>query len=215
MEKLGFILKIMEIEGRKRKANVFELEKINKKSPFMILISTILSSRTKDENTIRATKRLFKKIKTPKELSKINEKEIEKLIYGVGFYKTKAKNIKETSKILEEEFDGKVPNNLKNLLKLKGVGRKTANIVLSRAFEKYALGVDTHVNRISNWIGWVNTTSPEKTEKELMKIIKKKYIRRFNLILVSYGQTICTPKNPKCEICKIRKYCRKWISQKK
>ncbi|MFA5049835.1 MAG: endonuclease III [Candidatus Micrarchaeia archaeon] len=209
MENLEFILKIMEREGRRRNAKVFELEKENMGNPFKMLISTILSSRTRDENTIIATRKLFSRINNAEELSKLDIKTIEKLIYGVGFYKTKAKNIKKTSEILINKFNKNVPSNLDDLLKLKGVGRKTANIVLSRCFGKDALGVDTHVHKISNRIGWVKTKKPEETEKKLIKIVPKKFIRKFNLVLVSYGQTICTPKNPKCEICKIRKFCRR------
>lgn len=201
------ILRIMEKEARKRNAPVFRFENKNGKTSFRILVATLLSSRTKDEKTIEATERLFSKINNPRELIKLKEKQIEKIIYGVGFHKTKAKNLKKLSKILLEEFKGKVPNSLEELIKLPGVGRKTANIVLSIAFGKYTLGVDTHVHRISNRFRWVRTNAPERTELELIKKIPKRFIRKLNKILVAYGQTVCTPTNPKCKECKLNKIC--------
>lgn len=203
------ILTIMEKEARNKNAPVFKLERENKKDPFKILVATMLSSRTRDEKTIEATKRLFSVIKNPKGLNKLKTKKIEKLIRGVGFYKTKARNLKKLAKILLQRFDEKVPDSLEKLIELPGVGRKTANIVLSNAFGKYTLGVDTHVHRISNRIGWVKTKSREETEEELMKKIPRRIIRKLNRVLVAYGQTICKPINPKCGECKINKACPK------
>lgn len=209
MHNFSKVLSTMNAEARKRNASVFKFEKSARSTPFKALVSVILSSRTKDETTLKVTKKLFSEINSPKDLLKLKEKEIEKLIYGVGFYKTKAKNLKKLAKILLKNYKGKVPDSLEKLLKLPGVGRKTANIVLSISFGKNTLGVDTHVHRISNRLGWVKTKTPEKTEQQLLKIIPPRLIRKLNKILVAYGQTICTPINPKCKICKLNKKCPK------
>ncbi|BAL81415.1 endonuclease III domain-containing protein [Caldisericum exile] len=177
--------------------------------PFKILIGTILSLRTKDETTEEAANRLFEVVKTPEDLIKLSEKDIEKLIYPVGFYKRKAKQIKEVAKTLIEKYDGRVPNDLEELLKLKGVGRKTANLVITEAFDDYGICVDTHVHRISNRLGWVKTKNPEQTEMELRKILPKKYWKTINPILVTFGQNICKPISPLCSKCPIEPLCPK------
>ncbi len=177
------------------------------KNPFHILIATIISQRTKDEVTYEVANKLFAKYPRPKDLKNADEMEIAHLIYPAGFYKQKAKKIKEVARIIDEKYGGKVPDNLNELLKLPGVGRKTANIVLSRGFGKYAIAVDTHVHRISNRLGWVHTKTPEETEKELMKILPKKYWLEINTLLVMFGRTICRPIAPKCEICPVKEYC--------
>lgn len=199
----------MEKEAKKRKAPVFEFENSIRETPFKTLISVLLSSRTKDEKTLSASKKLFSKVTTPKQMLLLKNSEIEKAIYGVGFYKTKARNIKELSKILIKKFKGKVPDSMEKLLVLPGVGRKTANLVLSISFGKNTIGVDTHVHRISNRLGWVKTKKPEETEKQLLKIIPNNLIKKLNKTLVAYGQTICTPMNPKCNICKLSSICPK------
>jgi endonuclease-3 len=140
-------------------------------------------------------------------LSKANIKEVRKLIRPVGFYKIKSKRIIEISRILIENFDGKVPNEVEKLLSLPGVGRKTANCVLVYAFNKPAIPVDTHVHRISNRIGLVHTKNPLETEVELRKVIPRKYWLKINKLLVSFGQTICNPINPKCYECSIKNFC--------
>jgi endonuclease-3 len=179
-------------------------------TPFTTLISCILSLRTKDEVTDKATIRLLKKYNTPEKLLKLSEQEIQKLIYPVGFYKTKAKRIKEISKTLIENYDGKVPDDFDELLKLKGVGRKTANIVMVYGHKKPDfLPIDTHCNRIPNRLGWITTKTPEETEKELKKILPKKYWYDFNHLFVKFGQTICVPISPFCSKCPIQKYCKK------
>jgi endonuclease-3 len=179
----------------------------NGTDPFKILISTILSLRTKDQTTAQASDRLFKVADTSEKILKLSEEEIEKLIYPVGFYRNKAKIIKEISKILVEKFNSKVPDDLETLLSFKGVGRKTANLVLSEGFGKPAICVDVHVHRISNRIGLVKTKSPEETEFKLMEILPKKYWKDINFVLVAFGQTICIPVKPKCKECPIIKYC--------
>lgn len=158
------------------------------KDDYKILISTLLSSRTKDETTFNAAERLFKKAHNFKKLNLLKEKEIETLIYPVGFYKTKAKHLKELSKIILKKHQGKIPMTRTDLVSLPGVGRKTANLVLNRAFKKPAIAVDTHVHKISNLLGWVKTKTPEETEKELIKIVPKKYWKDINRLFVSIGR---------------------------
>jgi endonuclease-3 len=179
------------------------------KDPFLVLISCLLSLRTKDIITSRASERLFKLAKTPLETSKLSTKIIEKTIFPVGFYKTKAKRIVEISKILLKNYNGKVPNTIEELLKLNGVGRKTANLVVILGYNKYGICVDTHVHRISNRLGFVKTKTPEKTEFELRKKLPKKYWKIYNDLLVTYGQNICKPISPFCSKCIINKYCDK------
>jgi len=170
---------------------------IFKKNHFKILISTILSSRTKDEITLAASKRLFKKAPNIRLLRKLNIKILRKLIYPVGFYNTKAKQLKKLAKEIDEKYDGKIPDSRRELMKLPGVGRKTANLVLNLAFSKPAIAADTHVHRISNLLGWVKTKTPEETEKELTKILPKKYWKDINRLFVSIGRQYSTDKKLK------------------
>lgn len=160
------------------------------KNPYKTLISTILSSRTKDEVTLKASNKLFAKASSIKELKKIKSKEIEKLIFPVGFYKTKAKHL---FKIAKSHL-AIIPNTREELMKLPGVGRKTANLVLNRAFDIPAIAVDTHVHRICNTLGWVKTKSPEQTEKELIRILPNKYWSETNRLFVSIGRQYTTKK---------------------
>jgi len=176
--------------------------------PFSILIGTILSARTKDETTTKIVKALFSEYKTPKELANAKLKDVEKIIKSIGFYHVKSKRIIEVSKIIDSQFKGIVPDDLETLLKLPGVGRKTANCVLVYAFEKPAIPVDIHVHRISNRLGLVETKTPEDTEQELMKKIPKKYWIEINDTFVMYGQNICKPISPMCGVCKIKRNCK-------
>ena len=175
--------------------------------PFSILIGTILSARTKDESTTRVSKELFKKYKTAKQLANAKIKDIEKIIKSIGFYHVKARRIIEVSKIIDSQYKGKVPDNLEKLVELPGVGRKTANCVLVYAYEKPAIPVDIHVHRISNRLGLVQTKNPEETEFELMKKIPKKFWLDINDTFVMYGQNICKPISPMCNVCKIKNSC--------
>ena len=175
--------------------------------PFKILIGTILSARTRDEITTKVIKSLFSQFKNPDELSKANLKDLKKVIQKIGFYNVKAARIKEVSQKLIENYNGKVPSNLDDLLTLPGVGRKTANCVLVYGFKKPAIPVDIHVHRISNRIGIVNTKKPEETEMVLQKSVERKHWTRINETFVTYGQNICLPKNPKCKICHLTKIC--------
>ena len=180
------------------------------KSPFKVLISCLLSLRTKDIVTAKASKNLFEIADTPEKIIKLNIKTLEKLIYNVNFYKTKAKRIKNISKVLIKKYHGKVPESEEKLLELKGVGRKTMNIVMTYAFNsKNHIAVDTHVNRIPNRLGWVKTKKPEETEKELLKIVPKEYYKDINDMLVIFGQNICLPVSPHCTRCNLNKQCPK------
>jgi len=178
-------------------------------TPFTTLISCILSLRTKDEVTEQASIRLLKKYNTPEKLMQPLEMQIQSLIYPVGFYKTKAKRIKEISKTLIENYNGQVPEDFEELLKLKGVGRKTANIVMVYGHKKKGfLPVDTHCHRIPNRLGWIDTKTPEQTENELKKILPDKYWDDFNHLFVKFGKIICVPVSPFCSRCPIRTYCK-------
>jgi len=184
-------------------------------TPYSTLISCLLSLRTKDDVTEQASIKLLNKYNTPQKMIKLPVSKIQALIYPVGFYKTKAKRIMEISKTLIDEYNGKVPESINELLKLKGVGRKTANIVMVYGHNKKGfLPIDTHCHRIPNRLGWIKTKTPEQTEKELRKILPKKYWDDFNHLFVKFGQTICVPISPFCSRCPINKFCKK-ISVKK
>lgn len=207
-EKAVKIIQLLKEEFPKWKAPVIEFMAQTGSDPFRILVATILSLRTKDEVTSKASERLFEKVKTPQDLLNLSEKEIEELIYPVGFYRNKARVLKEVAKSLIEKFDGKVPDRLEDLLSLKGVGRKTANLVLAAGYGKPAICVDTHVHRISNRLGLVKTKSPEQTEFELMKAVPVKFWNDINKIFVAFGQTVCKPVKPRCDICPVKDYCK-------
>lgn len=186
---------------------VTEIKLVTNRDAYKILISTMLSLRTKDSTTRDASMRLFEKAGNPKDMLKLSEEEIVKLIYPVGFYRVKAKNILEVSKTIIDDYNGKVPDEIDELLKLRGVGRKVANLVVTEAFDKYGICVDTHVHRISNRFGYVSTKKPEQTEFALRKKLPKKYWRVYNDTLVIYGQNLCKPINPLCNQCSVSKYC--------
>jgi endonuclease III len=155
---------------------------------YKTLVSTIMSARTNDDTTLVAAERLFEKASDIYELAKLNTDEIEKLIFPVGFYKTKAKHLKMMAEIVVEKYKGVIPNTQEELMSLPGVGQKTANLVLNRAFNIPAIAVDTHVHRISNMLGWVNTKTPQQTEIELIKVVPKKYWSQMNRVFVSIGR---------------------------
>jgi endonuclease-3 len=176
--------------------------------PFEVLIYTIISQRTRDEQTDVAAERLLSEFPTAKKLANANVRRIEKLIKTAGFYRVKAKKIKEVCKIIYEKYGGKVPADFDSLMKLPSVGRKTANCVLVFGYGKPAIPVDTHVHRISNRLGLVKTSKPEETEKALKKVLPKKYWLDINHMFVRFGQTICRPINPKCGECPISDLCK-------
>lgn len=195
------IIKHLRKEAGSSKAVVWH------ENPFKVLIATILSQRTRDKNTRKATKKLFSKFKNAKQIASADLKELRELIKPSGFYKVKAERIKKICKQLVKEFNGKTPNKIEELLKMKGVGRKTANCVLVYGFNIPAIPVDTHVHRISNRIGLVKTRNPEETEKELMKVIPKNYWIELNHLMVRFGQKKCLSRKPKCNICSLNCCC--------
>jgi endonuclease III len=180
------------------------------RDPFFVLISTVMSHRTRDDVTYPAAKKLFKRFSTPKEMVEADIDEIETIIKDVGFYKIKTGRIKKISKILLEKYNSRVPEDMESLLEFPGVGRKTANCVLAHAFLKDALAVDTHVHRISNRLGLVDTKFPEETEIELKKIFPQKYWKYINLLFVKLGQNICRPISPRCGVCVLSDACPKF-----
>jgi len=184
-----------------------ELREAETGGPLSILIGTILSARTRDENTSAVVRKLFAKYKSARSLAQAKLLDVEKIIKSTGFYHVKAKRIIEVASLIHSKYADKVPDTLEELLKLPGVGRKTANCVLVYAFEKPAIPVDTHVHRISNRLGLVQTKTPEETELELMKKIPKKYWLKINDTFVMYGQNICKPISPMCDVCQIKKEC--------
>jgi len=207
--KIRKIVEILREEKKNWKVPIVTLMSQTEKDPFKILIATVLSLRTKDEVTAEASKRLFSVADTPEKLSKLPEKEIEKLIYPVGFYRRKAKTVKEIARIIADEYNGKVPSDIDELLKLPGVGRKTANLVVTLGYGKPGICVDTHVHRITNRFGYVKTKTPEETEMILRKKLPKEFWIEINDLLVSLGQHICHPVSPKCSLCPVSKYCEK------
>ncbi|MDD5154923.1 MAG: endonuclease III [Candidatus Omnitrophica bacterium] len=176
--------------------------------PYLILVSCILSLRTKDKTTLEASRRLFKAADTPRKMLKLSEKRIQGLIYPVGFYRNKSRVILELSRKLIRDHRGRVPDSLEELLKFKGVGRKTANLVLGLGYDIPAICVDTHVHRISNRLGWVKTGDPHQTEEALGKIIPRRHWIGLNTSLVTFGQNICVPISPYCSRCYVSKLCK-------
>ncbi|MCD6215512.1 MAG: endonuclease III [Candidatus Aenigmarchaeota archaeon] len=179
------------------------------KDPFKVLVATILSARTNDKTTIAAAGRLFSKIHKLNDLKNLSSKKIEKIIYPVSFYRNKAKYLKRLPSEIKIMFNGKIPKDVNGLVKLSGVGRKTANLVSSVAFGKQAICVDTHVHRVMNRIGYVKTKTPFETEMALRKKLPKKYWIHINTLLVRFGQNLCRPISPFCTKCPIKKYCNK------
>ncbi len=184
------------------------LEQLASYSVFQQLVATLLSSRTKDTTTIPLVKKLFMKYRAPQDFISARISVLEKELYGIGFYRVKARNIQMLSRIIIDKFQNKVPNTLEELTSLPGVGRKTANCMLNYAFHKPAVAADTHVHRLSNRMGWVNTNTPEETEQKLMKVLPQELWSKVNELLVDHGQRVCFPRKPNCEGCEIREYCR-------
>jgi probable endonuclease III (DNA-(apurinic orapyrimidinic site) lyase) len=183
----------------------------NFKNPYLVLVACILSLRTNDKTTYPATLRMLKLAKTPQEMMNVAEEDLAKAIYPVGFYKNKAGQIIELSKIIVEKYNGKVPDSIDELCKFRGVGRKTANLVMTLGFGEPAICVDVHVHRIFNRLGYIKTKNPEETEFVLREKLPKKYWIPINTLLVTHGQNVCKPIKPQCEVCPISKYCAKVI----
>lgn len=202
MSKTDRIVKIVEELN-----NVFEIRIFLDHDPYRVLVRTILSQRTRDENTDQATNNLFSKYKDIYEVVEAPTEDVQELIKPAGFYRVKAGRIQEVSQILIDEYGGEVPDTLEELVKLPGVGRKTANCVLVFAFELPAIPVDTHVHRISNRMGLVDTKIPDETEIELSKIAPKDLWIKLNDLMVQFGQNICKPTSPQCEMCPVNYLC--------
>ncbi len=207
--KIETIYRILKKQLKGYSIPIAEQVHVKNKEPFFVLIATILSARTKDTTTSKVCNRLFNKIKSFSDIENSSQKELEKLIYPVGFYRTKAKNLKKLPTEINDIFLGQIPSEIDDLIKLSGVGRKTANLVRSVAFNKPGICVDTHVHRITNRLGFLKTKSPNETEMELRKIIPKKYWKDTNYLFVILGQNICFPRNPNCKNCPINTYCPK------
>lgn len=202
-------LRVLRREAPRWNAPVMTLVAAQSRDPFLTLVGCILSLRTRDQVTAIAARELFARAATPAAILKISANELEKCIYPVGFYRTKAKVIRELSRDLIDKFGGRVPDDIDVLLTLKGVGRKTANLVVTEAFRKPGICVDTHVHRISNRWGLVRTATPEKTEAALRKILPRRHWLEYNGLLVAFGQTICQPRSPQCSRCPIERLCPK------
>lgn len=185
---------------------VTEIASVNR-DPFKVLISTVISLRTKDDVTRKASERLYKLAVTPEEMLKISRKKIEKAIYPAGFYKNKAKTILDISKLIVDKYNSKVPDDLDELLKIKGVGRKTANLVLTKGYGLPGICVDTHVHRISNRIGYVSTKTPKDTEFTLRERLPQEYWIEYNDLFVTFGQNVCKPISPLCSQCPVHDHC--------
>ena len=201
------IYRILEKQFKSYPAPVVDLIEAQTKDPFKILVTTMLSARTKDQTTSEVVHKLFETVNKLEDINKYSVEELERMIYPVGFFRNKAKYLKELPKILKEEFSNNVPEEIDDLVMLPGVGRKTANLVRAIAFKKPAICVDVHVHRISNRLGYVKTETPFETEMALRKKLPEKYWIMFNSYLVAFGQNHCTPRNPKCSTCTIYNEC--------
>ena len=211
IEDIPAVDRALRREFKAHSAPIIELIESQTKDPFCVLVGTILSARTKDACTAGAVRRLFAKAKgacfAPEDLERLSVKEIEKLIFPVGFYHDKARHLKALPKVLKEKFNGVLPNTVEALCELPGVGRKTANLTVAVGFDLPAICVDVHVHRICNWLELVHTKKPVETEMELRRILPVKYWKTWNSHLVSFGQTRCDPVRPRCDGCPIARFC--------
>jgi len=182
-------------------------ENAYERTPYTILVSTLLSFQTRDEVTLQAAKRLFALARTPQEMLDLGQERIAEAIYPVGFWRKKAASIVQVSRVLLDRYEGEVPSTLEELTSMKGIGPKTAKIVLEHAFGAPVVAVDTHVHRIVNLLGLVRTSTPEQTDRELSRLLPPDELKGLNKLLVSFGQVLCRPRKPKCEICPIREKC--------
>ena len=204
---INAVFTILKKEFGKHRVPVVDLIEMQTNDPFKVLVTTILSARTKDETTTQSSKRLFSRIKKLSDLEKIPRSRLEKLIFPVGFYRTKARHLKELPGAIKTLFSGSIPDSVDDLVKLPGVGRKTANLVVAVAFHKPAVCVDVHVHRICNRLGYVKTKTPFETEMKLREMLPVGLWMMFNSYLVSFGQHLCFPVNPRCDRCPIARFC--------
>ena len=211
MKKAANIKKLVAILRRhykKCRAPVATLSRCRGNAPFETLVATILSSRTLDQTTTAVCRRLFRVVRGPRDFKRISLRKLERMIYPAGFYRVKARQLKELPGTLDRLFGGHIPDTAENLMRLPGVGRKTANLVAAHAFNRAEICVDVHVQRISNRLGLVRTKTPRETEEALKRIVPKRYWRELNHLLVAFGQTVCRPRHPKCGDCPMKTYCR-------
>lgn len=212
MTNIDLVVKTLRRETEKRgyEIPIIAAAKYKYNTRFHILVTVLLTAQTRDSLVAKMMPDIFAKIRSPKDLVRIPREQLQKLIYPVSFYRNKAKHLKELGKILVEKYRGKVPETFDELLALPGVGEKTAHIVLHRAYDSHGgIGVDVHVHRISNRLGYIRTRTPHQTEVVLQKKLPRKYWSEYNALLVKWGQNICTPISPKCSECAIRKYCKR------
>ena len=209
MKRVGNVVRLLE-EAKQRQSDFVKLMD-SFKNPYLVLIACILSLRTNDRTTYPATLRMLELAKTPQEMMSVSVADLEKAIYPVGFYKNKAGQIIELSKLIVEKYDGKVPDSIDELCKFRGVGRKTANLVMTLGFGVPAICVDVHVHRIFNRLGYIKTKNPEETEFALRDSLPVEYWIPINTLLVTHGQNVCKPIKPMCEVCPIADYCDKLI----
>lgn len=209
MKRVGNVVRLLE-EAKQPQSDFVKLMD-SFKNPYLVLIACILSLRTNDRTTYPATLRMLELAKTPQEMMRVNVADLEKAIYPVGFYKNKAGQIIELSKLIVEKYDGKVPDSIDELCKFRGVGRKTANLVMTLGFGVPAICVDVHVHRIFNRLGYIKTKNPEETEFALRDSLPVEYWIPINTLLVTHGQNVCKPIKPMCEVCPIADYCDKLI----
>jgi len=188
---------------------ITRISRDRKNDPFLVLVGTLLSLRTKDETTEKVMETLMPHVRTPRELLRIPTGDLERMIYPVGFYRNKAKILKEVAGIIITSFGGKVPDTIEELLTIRGIGRKTANLVVTEGYGKPGICVDTHVHRISNRLGVVSTKNPHQTEEMLRQVLPQKYWIVYNSLLVTFGKRICTPLSPKCSQCPLNTICPK------
>jgi endonuclease III len=204
---IGEIIRLIEEDVKKKDLPIVTRLAEDKNDPFKIFISTLLSLRTKDEVTAIATQRLFNLAKTPEEMVKRSEEQIQQAIYPVGFYRNKAQTILEVCNVLINRFHSRVPDTIEDLLTLRGVGRKTANLVVALGYNKPAICVDVHVHRISNRLGYVRTRNPKDTEFALREKLPAEYWIKYNTLMVSFGRNVCRPVSPLCSLCTVSRYC--------
>jgi len=203
------VLRILEENYARWKAPVKDLAKHHRGDPFRVLVCALLSTRTRDKTTSEVCRRFFERIRSPEDVLNTPVHELERLLYPVGFYRNKARQLKAISRRIVENFGGRVPHRLEDLLTMPGVGRKVANLVLSKGFGIPALCVDTHVHRIANRWCLVRTKTPEQTEKALREILPEELWGKVNRLLVAFGQTVCTPRHPRCSLCPVEEFCGK------
>ncbi len=199
--------RMLKREYARHEAPIIELLQAQTRDPFKILVATILSARTKDETTSAVARRLFETVHTPDDLRRLTTRRIEKLIFPIGFFRTKARHLHALPDVLDHEFGGQIPRTIDELCRLPGVGRKTANLVVTVAFDKPGICVDVHVHRICNRLGLLRTRTPHETEMRLREILPRRYWKTWNRQLVSFGQTRCRPIGPQCADCPLVSYC--------